>query len=331
MKCEFCSCEIEDNSYSCPECGSLVRHSIAEKSHTVISLSQQTDISKHKLKSDYKAYSPDKKEDDFSAYYDVSRQAFAKQKFNSENISTANFSDKDFIVKVTSESTNRYDNGKKYTLKPDNKKQNSSSEEASSHKVILKKSSKNKVQLKKAEKKKVQLSKNTESISNNDQKTVSSPDMFHTSRSFFSVDFEREHIHDGYVELPDGISKMDFMKLPYLSSVRAPLFLSLISLYICMIMLTFYSTMSLSAYNLINVLLVMALTFGIQFKTSSICAYGCVLHGILYSLVGNLYFGNSIGIPIFIAGIFASLSIRKFDSLWEEYESTGKIPYEQKI
>lgn len=333
MKCEFCRATLSEGEISCSECGSLVRNFISEKSNTVISIRDQIDISKYKMSSDYRI--SEETSDNELPIVDVSRQTFVAQKTISQNAYKKNMENIGVVISADSNNINEHyrPSTKTYTMKNNNSKnvQNAETNNYSRKKISLRKDT-HKVQLSKKAKQdqKVRLSKNPEKkayVHFSKQSARNYIDTFGSNEDYENNLRNAKLEWQNFAEVPPELSKAQFMKLNCLSSVRASYYWAIVFLYLCMVGLLIVSVLIESLYNLMNVILLMALTFGLQFKTSYFCAWCCTLFGLVYSITGSLFYQNAIGLPIMIAGILAVTSLNKFNNLWEQYQSTGRVPY----
>lgn len=312
-KCEFCGTTLPAGAVSCPECGSMVRRVMSDKGNTVISLSQQNEMGNYRMNSDYKASEEKYSEEEIRYGSDMSRSGFAQQKFTSENSYRSVASGKDVVIRADSFRPN----SGTYTMKKE--RSENIPEENRPKKVSLRKTPPKKVSLLKS---KITSKKyvnsyvplyGDEHISSNEE-----------------VRRSEEHLKN-IAEVPPGLDKNQFMRLNHLHNVRIPYFSAIVILYICMVGMLFWS-LFLSAvfsnpYDLINIPPVLIFTYGLQFKINYTCAFSCFLYGLVYSVIGAVFYGNLLGIPIMIAGILAVISTRKFNALWDMYQKTGTVPY----
>ena len=310
MKCEFCGETISDNSFSCPNCGSLVRNTLSEKNNTVISIEQQIEIGNYKSSREYKIPKDETNDDPYS-YSDISRKPFASQKISSEKNESSNHPKRDVLIKDDNTSTSANSlNNKSYTMQKSNIgevviQSNTPNGKASSKKKRVNLSKK---------KNKVNLSKEIHNPTNAD--------------NFINLtdNSASPEILDGCVDIQPGLTKNQLMSLHNLHSVRIPYYSSVLCFYFTLVYMTYNLFSNMSLYIIINIFLVMGLTFGIQFKYNYSCAVGCIVFGVVYSVTGILFFNTLAGLFIVLGGILAERSIKNFNNLWTQYQETGRLP-----
>lgn len=298
MICEFCGENIPKGEYSCPSCGSVIRNIFSDKSNTVISADKQSDISEYKSASRYKL--SDEENTDDNTFYDVSKRHFSAQK-----ASSVYQSNRDVII------------GQNNTYAPPQKTYKMKEQDKPNYSQDTAGEGNGKVSLKKRERKKIQLKKEEQNTS----KT------FFNSNSRYTNEPIKNRFEGGYVELPDGMSKNDLMKSQFLSSVRLPFYLSIVLMYVSLLGMVVTGLVSISFYNIFSILACYALVLGIQIKNSFICACTLAAYSFSYIFVMLFVYDTWGGYTLFIAAILSVFCMKKFNSIWNEYLDTGKIPY----
>ena len=302
-KCEFCGKDITPGEVSCFACGSLVRRVMSDKGNTVISVQQQNDIGNYKMKSSYTTPQTESSEGEIRFGREMSHSKFTQQSITDENAYTAVASGRDVYIRTEENKGIPNPNTSSYSMKKEPAEKEP--EFVTQKGVSLFK--KRRISKKYANAY-IPLYGNEYSETNE------------------AVRIAEENTKD-FAEIPGALNKDQFMALIYLHSVRVPFFFAIVILYGCMVGMLFASIRLTDPYQLITIPLIMALTFGLQFKYSYYCAFGTLLFGIIYSITGTLFYHSPLGIPILVAGIFAYFSVKKFNALWDMYIKTGTIPY----
>ncbi len=296
MICDFCQNTIPDDSFSCPCCGAHVSKTVSSSENPVISLEQQAEIGNYKSNISYKISSNEPDEDDPFTYRDITRKAFAAQKFTSGDNDNSYHSPRGILIQ-----NNNSPNDKKYTM------QNYESGES----VSQSNRKKRPVSLKK-ERKAVNLSKETTGF---------------IDYSDISGDSESVEDFDGCIKIEPGLTKNQLLSLHNLKTIRQPFYSSIVLLYASMVMMIADSRLISSLYPILCLLLVLVFTYGIQFKHSYFCAVACACFGLAFFITGMLFYSSYYGLLFLIGGILASISIKKFNVLWTQYQETGKLPF----
>ena len=325
MICYNCSTENPDDQKCCSNCGCTLHRIINEKHSVVISMEQQREIGNYKSKSSYKIAQPTQ-EEILQNEVKMSHTPFAAQNTSKGSSDKAQKMGEKFLT-----ARKRVNLDKEKLFRPDQVKSfdyTSPDRDNIPTTAVVTQNHSKRVNLKKKE------NAPGSGQGSDGYKTYSgySPhaENFNPNYNYETGDYSSPVRHIGeYTVIEPGLTKQQFLKLPYLSDARMPYFYSLVLSYACCLGQTIFFCSLSQWIGLIGMFIYLLLIYGVQFRMSKRCAQYIMVLSLfiifvemivnqdiifLFSCVGSL-----------ICGAVATKGIINFEKLWEQYQTTGMI------